>query len=87
METDLEDERKQKSNALAAKKKIEMDYNDLESQIDASSKAKEDAIKQLRKAQVLKLKNKFFLMGCCDKDCPVVFKSIQPAPLSSTYRH
>ena len=32
---------------------MEMDYNDMESQIDAAVKAKEDAIKQLRRAQVL----------------------------------
>ena len=54
METELEDERKQKSAALAAKKKMEMDYNDVDSHIEAATKAKEDAIKQLRKAQVWK---------------------------------
>ena len=52
MEVELEEERKQKTMAVAAKKKIEMDYNELEGHIDASTKAKEDAIKQLRRAQV-----------------------------------
>ena len=52
MEAELEEERKQRSSASAAKKKLEMDFNDLESNIDAATKAKEDAIKQLKKAQV-----------------------------------
>ena len=52
LESELEEERKQKASALAAKKKIEMDYNDLESQIEGASKMKEDAIKQWKKAQV-----------------------------------
>ncbi|CAK8680338.1 unnamed protein product [Clavelina lepadiformis] len=51
MEAELEEERKQRSSASAAKKKLEMDFNDLESNIDAATKAKEDAIKQLKKAQ------------------------------------
>jgi len=52
METELEDERKQRANAQAAKKKMEMDNSELEGTIDAAIKAKEDAIKQLKKAQV-----------------------------------
>ena len=52
METELEDERKQRANAQAAKKKMEMDNAELEGSIDAAVKAKEDAIKQLKKAQV-----------------------------------
>nr|XP_018669541.1 myosin-10 isoform X2 [Ciona intestinalis] len=51
LEAELEEERKQKSNAIAAKKKMEMDFSDLESHIDAASKGKEDAVKQLKKAQ------------------------------------
>jgi len=53
MEGELEEERKQRSSAIAAKKKLEMDYNDMESHIDAADKGKEDAVKQLKKAQVL----------------------------------
>lgn len=53
MEAELEDERKQRALAVAAKKKLEMDLKDLESQIEAANKGREDAIKQLRKLQVL----------------------------------
>lgn len=49
---ELEEERKQKSSAVAAKKKIEMDYADMEGHVDAANKGKEDAYKQLKKSQV-----------------------------------
>lgn len=52
METELEDERKQKATVSAAKKKLEGDIKDLEGQIEASNKGKDEAIKQLRKIQV-----------------------------------
>lgn len=52
MEAELEDERKQRALAVAAKKKLEMDLKDLEGQIEASNKARDEAIKQLRKLQV-----------------------------------
>ncbi|XP_018420207.1 PREDICTED: myosin-9 [Nanorana parkeri] len=51
MEVELEDERKQRSLAVAARKKLEMDLKDLEGQIDSANKNREDAIKQLRKLQ------------------------------------
>ncbi|XP_041077286.1 myosin-10-like isoform X2 [Polyodon spathula] len=51
MEVELEDERKQRALAVAAKKKLEMDLKDLEAQIEASNKARDEAIKQLRKLQ------------------------------------
>nr|XP_014349507.1 PREDICTED: myosin-9 [Latimeria chalumnae] len=51
MEAELEDERKQRSMAIAAKKKLEMDFKDLEGQIEAANKGREEAIKQLRKLQ------------------------------------
>ncbi|OCT83014.1 myosin-9 [Xenopus laevis] len=51
METELEDERKQRSLAVAARKKLEMDLKDLEGQIDSANKNREEAIKQLRKLQ------------------------------------
>ncbi|XP_029441148.1 LOW QUALITY PROTEIN: myosin-10-like [Rhinatrema bivittatum] len=52
LEVELEDERKQKAQAIAAKKKLEMDLQDLESQIDAANKGREEAIKQLKKLQL-----------------------------------
>ncbi|NWT67780.1 MYH9 protein, partial [Prunella himalayana] len=51
MEAELEDERKQRSMAVAARKKLEMDLKDLESHIDTANKNREEAIKQLRKLQ------------------------------------
>lgn len=52
MEVELEDERKQRSIAMAARKKLELDLKDLESHIDTANKNREEAIKQLRKLQV-----------------------------------
>uniref|UniRef100_H9EU84 Myosin-9 n=1 Tax=Macaca mulatta TaxID=9544 RepID=H9EU84_MACMU len=51
MEAELEDERKQRSMAVAARKKLEMDLKDLEAHIDSANKNREEAIKQLRKLQ------------------------------------
>ncbi|NXP54260.1 MYH10 protein, partial [Heliornis fulica] len=51
LEAELEDERKQRALAMAAKKKMEMDLKDLEGQIEAANKARDEAIKQLRKLQ------------------------------------
>ncbi|XP_048102073.1 LOW QUALITY PROTEIN: myosin-10-like [Alosa alosa] len=51
MEVELEDERKQRALAVAAKKKLEMDLKDLESHIEGANKARDEAIKQLRKLQ------------------------------------
>ncbi|NWR60968.1 MYH9 protein, partial [Bucorvus abyssinicus] len=51
MEAELEDERKQRSLAVAARKKLEMDLKDFESHIDTANKNREEAIKQLRKLQ------------------------------------
>ncbi|XP_077840111.1 myosin-11 isoform X2 [Macaca mulatta] len=50
-ETELEDERKQRALAAAAKKKLEGDLKDLELQADSAIKGREEAIKQLRKLQ------------------------------------
>lgn len=52
METELEDERKQRALAAATKKKLETDMKDLEGQIETASKGRDEAIKQLRKLQV-----------------------------------
>uniref|UniRef100_A0A8C7VP82 Myosin heavy chain 10 n=1 Tax=Oncorhynchus mykiss TaxID=8022 RepID=A0A8C7VP82_ONCMY len=51
MEAELEDERKQRALALAAKKKLEMDLMDMVGQIEGANKARDEAIKQLRKLQ------------------------------------
>ncbi|XP_063790444.1 myosin-11 isoform X2 [Pseudophryne corroboree] len=50
-ETELEDERKQRTAAAAAKKKLEVDLKDLEGQVDFANKGRDEAIKQLRKLQ------------------------------------
>ena len=52
LETELEDERKQKATVAASKKKMEGDIKDLEGQIETSNKGRDEAIKQLRKLQV-----------------------------------
>ncbi|XP_054460247.1 myosin-11a isoform X2 [Anoplopoma fimbria] len=51
LETELEDERKQRALATAAKKKLEGDMKDMEGQIETTSKGRDEAIKQLRKLQ------------------------------------
>ncbi|XP_066563541.1 myosin-9a isoform X2 [Amia ocellicauda] len=51
MEMELEDERKQRSLAMAAKKKLELDLKELEAQIDMANKNRDEALKQLRKLQ------------------------------------
>lgn len=48
----MEDERKQRALAVASKKKMEADLKDLEAQIEAANKARDEAIRQLRKLQV-----------------------------------
>ncbi|XP_021951332.1 myosin heavy chain, non-muscle isoform X2 [Folsomia candida] len=50
-EAELEDERKNRTAAVNARKKIESDYNELLSQMEANNKMKEDALKQLKKIQ------------------------------------
>ncbi|XP_074486655.1 myosin-9-like isoform X2 [Sebastes fasciatus] len=53
MEVELEDERRQRSQALSSKKKLEMDLGELELQIDAANKARDEALKQLKKLQAM----------------------------------
>lgn len=52
MEVELEDERRQRSQALSSKKKLELDLAELELQIDAVNKGRDEALKQLKKLQV-----------------------------------
>ncbi|KAG7269945.1 hypothetical protein CRUP_005562 [Coryphaenoides rupestris] len=51
METELDDERKQRALAVAVKKKLEADLQDAVGQIEGANKARDEAIKQLRKLQ------------------------------------
>ncbi|XP_041789381.1 myosin-9-like [Chelmon rostratus] len=51
MEIELEEERRQRSQALSAKKKLEIDLTELEIQIDAANKGRDEALKQLKKLQ------------------------------------
>eukprot|EP00095_Tigriopus_kingsejongensis_P005814 maker-scaffold716_size107355-snap-gene-0.26 protein:Tk05814 transcript:maker-scaffold716_size107355-snap-gene-0.26-mRNA-1 annotation:"myosin heavy non-muscle-like isoform 1" len=51
LETDLDEERKQRALAMNSKKKLEADYKDLESTMEMNNKLKEDALKQLKKHQ------------------------------------
>ncbi|XP_061585101.1 myosin-9a [Cololabis saira] len=51
MELELEDERRQRSQALSSRKKLELDLVDLEAQIDLANKGRDEAIKQLKKIQ------------------------------------
>lgn len=49
---ELEDERKQRSAAVAARKKLELDLKELEAGIDMANKNRDEALKQLKKLQV-----------------------------------
>ncbi|XP_026096178.1 myosin-9-like isoform X3 [Carassius auratus] len=51
MEMELEDERKQRTLAMAARKKMELDLKDLEAAIDQANKNRDEALKQLKKVQ------------------------------------
>ncbi|XP_023677874.2 myosin-11-like isoform X1 [Paramormyrops kingsleyae] len=51
LETELDDERKQRALASAAKKKLEGDLKDMEAQTEMSNKSRDEATKQLRKIQ------------------------------------
>ena len=52
LEAELEEERKQRTNALAGKKKLEAEFAELDGQIESATKSKEDALRQLKKTQV-----------------------------------
>ncbi|XP_077426451.1 myosin-9-like isoform X2 [Vanacampus margaritifer] len=51
MEVELEDERRQRSQALSSKKKLELDLAELETQIDFANKGRDEAIRQLKRFQ------------------------------------
>ena len=52
LEAQIDDERKQKSQALSAQKKTESELAEIESQIEAEAKGREDALRMYKKAQV-----------------------------------
>lgn len=47
-----DEERKQRALALAARKKLESELEELKAQMDSAGQGKEEAVKQLRKMQV-----------------------------------
>lgn len=51
MELELEEERKQRSAAVNARKKIEGDFAAMQQQVDMANKMKEDAVKQAKRFQ------------------------------------
>ncbi|XP_063880376.1 myosin heavy chain, non-muscle-like isoform X8 [Scylla paramamosain] len=50
LEAELEEERKQRTAAVTARKKLEGDLKDMEGQLEMNSKIKDDAVKQLKRA-------------------------------------
>lgn len=50
LEAELEEERKQRTVAVTARKKLEGDLKDMEGQLEMNSKVKDDALKQLKRA-------------------------------------
>ncbi|XP_042206669.1 myosin heavy chain, non-muscle-like isoform X10 [Homarus americanus] len=50
LEAELEEERKQRTAAVTARKKLEGDLKDMEGQLEMNSKVKDDALKQLKRA-------------------------------------
>ncbi|CAN9505033.1 unnamed protein product [Ophioblennius macclurei] len=51
LESELEEERKQRAQSTAGKKKLEGELKDLEEQLETTSRGRDEAIKQLRKVQ------------------------------------
>ncbi|XP_051985877.1 myosin-9-like [Xyrauchen texanus] len=51
MEIELEDERKQRAQAVSVRKKLELDLSELAAQIDSANKARDEALRQLKKLQ------------------------------------
>ena len=52
LESDLDDERKQRTTAVNLKKKFELDLTDMKVQFDETNKLKEDHIKQIKKLSI-----------------------------------
>lgn len=52
LEIQLEEERSQRSQAVSSKKQLEAELQEAEAQVEASTRGKEEAVKQLRRLQV-----------------------------------
>lgn len=52
LEAELEEEKKQRGQATATKKKLEGELKDIEDQLEATSRGRDELLKQLRKSQV-----------------------------------
>ena len=52
MEAELEEERKQRTMANNARKKLEGDFKNMQEQVDSANKIKEEAVGKLRRLQV-----------------------------------
>lgn len=52
LEIQLEEERSQRSQAVSSKKQLEAELQEAEAQVEATSRGKEEAVKQLRRLQV-----------------------------------
>ena len=51
LESQIEEEKKQRSSAVSARKKMESEISELEAQLESESKGRDDAVKQYRKIQ------------------------------------
>lgn len=52
LEAELEEEKKQRGQASGSKKKLEGELKDMEDQLEATGRGRDEAVKQLRKIQV-----------------------------------
>lgn len=52
LEAELEEERKQRANAVAAKKKLEAEFSELDGLVETTTKSRDDALRMLKKTQV-----------------------------------
>lgn len=55
LEIQLEEERSQRSQSSSSKKQLEAELQDTESQLETTSRGKEEAIKQLKRLQVVQI--------------------------------
>lgn len=52
LEIQLEEERSQRSQSVSSKKQLEAELQEAEAQVEAATRGKEEAVKQLRRLQV-----------------------------------
>lgn len=60
LEIQLEEERSQRSQAVSSKKQLEAELQEAEAQVEATSRGKEEAVKQLRRLQVSQKRENVF---------------------------